>query len=1457
MALWKWDMIGSLSKFPLAMKKTLHTSLVAIAAALAAVDLAHAQSWSGLGSDQNWSTGNNWVGNAAPTSSGAVAFNDGPFPATTNVLGAVNNIVQPSQTIGSLTYANNGAVNDFETTLIPAGNTLTVAGNITVGNAGVAVNSAVTGGGTLAGGTGTSTLIVQYVNSSGAATWDLSHLTNFVFNSGGAGAAISLSTGSSSASGAINLANGSNNLTATTLSLGNNNTGGTGTMNLGHGTNNIFADTISMGIDKTFGVMQFLNNAGGGLKIANHTGTGRATINLGSVASSGSSSAKTTATMAFNGGTVNILAGTMTVGNRGNRTVNGGSGSNSGFLSFNNGVVDATTINMAINSSGAPGFGTISVGTSGTLKVGSGGLSLVNSSSTGISSGALIVTNGGSVICSNFIYKSTSQGTGAVTVAGSTLSVAGGIGTSNGVPVDFFNVTNSTLTLSLASVVPAVAVVNFNPDATVQDTINISALPTISQIPVQYKLITYTTAGGNLNKLVLGTLPPNFSGYVSNNVAGSSIDLVLTNGPVAKNDQWGGGVNNQWDTNSLDWTNNNVAVTYNDLDFVSFDDLSTITNVNLTGSRAPATWTMNNNTRAYIFTGSGKITGPVQLVMNASGSLTLTETGGDNFSGGIQINSGTVILDDTNGAIAGGLTINGGTVAQIGNNDGVGNLPGGTINVGGSLIFARTNNMSVGGGITGGGTVTQNGTGTLTFTGSETYSGNTLINAGTLALTGSGALPNSPNVTVNNATFSVSGVTAASSVATLNNLNMINSVLNVQVTYLQTNLVVSGLVNLGGVSNLVNVITLPPIASYPFTVALLRSQNAITGYNFVLGSLPAGSPANAGTIALSPDQTTVLLTLTAGPIGTRPSVTWSGVDAGNNGNTNWSDAQNWVTPGAPVATEKATFNNTASVGGSPFNAIGDGVGGIVNQGNVNNFVDLNFTNAGISYANTSTVHNTQIGSGLTLTENGSMLISGNGGLVSILGPGGTLLLNNPVNATTFNVEAATTPALDMSGLDVFNATASQFAVGFNLANNSATVGGIWYMAKTNIITTGNGSSGTSTTFLIGGSTTQNSAGNAQVYLGQTNSLSVDGILLGIGPSSGNVFEFNLNLVNPVAYIRGTTGGSSRVTLWTLGDDTVNVNNSVGGGNELADFTLGTLDARVGTLVIGQGAQGNMVNGGVIGTFNMAAGNLDVTTLSIGLGDNGKAGGNGNGVMNVTGGSVEANTLNLAVNGPAQTTGTLNLAGNATLVVSNAINLGTGTAGATLSLVSSTLKVFNGTIGTAANGLASLTLDGSTLQFNLDGSATPTINATNVTTGAMTTINLPVINNVFGTAQIPFLRYQGSDPFSALHLGAIPPGFTVTLVDDTANSTVDLNIVSPFKPTPPIHGFSVSGVTLNLTATNGQAGSQVILLGATNLTTPLAQWTPVLTNGFDSNGNLNLSTNVVNPAVPQEYFRLKQ
>lgn len=48
-----------------------------------------------------------------------------------------------------------------------------------------------------------------------------------------------------------------------------------------------------------------------------------------------------------------------------------------------------------------------------------------------------------------------------------------------------------------------------------------------------------------------------------------------------------------------------------------------------------------------------------------------------------------------------------------------------------------------------------------------------------------------------------------------------------------------------------------------------------------------------------------------------------------------------------------------------------------------------------------------------------------------------------------------------------------------------------------------------------------------------------------------------------------------------------------------------------------------------------------------------------------------------------------------------------------------------------------------------------------------------------------------------------------------------------------------------------------LLTSANLKLPLSQWTRVLTNQFDGNGNLNLSTNVINPADDQRFFILQR
>src|SRR5205823_5421288 len=153
------------------------------------------------------------------------------------------------------------------------------------------------------------------------------------------------------------------------------------------------------------------------------------------------------------------------------------------------------------------------------------------------------------------------------------------------------------------------------------------------------------------------------------------------------------------------------------------DSVTGTTNVYLTTTLLPGPVGCNNSLSNYVFSGTGKLSGSATLGKQGSGTLTLTETGGDDFTGGVTVNNGTLVLDNANSVISGGLTINGGTL-QVGNNDGNGALPGGAVTDNGALVFSRSNNLAVSTAIFGSGTVTQNGSGTLTLSAINGYTGN-------------------------------------------------------------------------------------------------------------------------------------------------------------------------------------------------------------------------------------------------------------------------------------------------------------------------------------------------------------------------------------------------------------------------------------------------------------------------------------------------------------------------------------------------------------------------------------------------------------------------------------------------------------------------------------------------------------------------------------------------------------
>jgi autotransporter-associated beta strand protein len=220
---------------------------------------------------------------------------------------------------------------------------------------------------------------------------------------------------------------------------------------------------------------------------------------------------------------------------------------------------------------------------------------------------------------------------------------------------------------------------------------------------------------------------------------------------------WNGAISGNWDTNTANWTITGGTTNFNPGSWVTFDDtLTGATNVVLTTTLTPGGMTFNNSISNYVVSGTGNLSGSTAIIKSGSGTVTLTETGGDNFSGGIAVNSGTLILDNTSPTLTGATVIGGSGILQVGNVDANGGLPSGVVTNNGLLVFNQTADLTAGNLFTGAGIFAQNGTNTLTLTAVNPFKGKTLVNAGTLALSGNGSLAAATNINLAaGATFNV------------------------------------------------------------------------------------------------------------------------------------------------------------------------------------------------------------------------------------------------------------------------------------------------------------------------------------------------------------------------------------------------------------------------------------------------------------------------------------------------------------------------------------------------------------------------------------------------------------------------------------------------------------------------------------------------------------------------------
>jgi hypothetical protein len=82
-----------------------------------------------------------------------------------------------------------------------------------------------------------------------------------------------------------------------------------------------------------------------------------------------------------------------------------------------------------------------------------------------------------------------------------------------------------------------------------------------------------------------------------------------------------------------------------------------------------------------------------------------------------------------------------------------------------------------------------------------------------------------------------------------------------------------------------------------------------------------------------------------------------------------------------------------------------------------------------------------------------------------------------------------------------------------------------------------------------------------------------------------------------------------------------------------------------------------------------------------------------------------------------------------------------------------------------------------------------------------------------------------------------------------------NNLSQVVKAPQFSGISVGGNGLVMSGSWGTPDGTYDVLVTTNVFLPLNQWTPLLTNQFDINGNFNF-TNIPDPGVPQQFYILQ-
>jgi fibronectin-binding autotransporter adhesin len=639
--------------------------------------------------------------------------------------------------------------------------------------------------------------------------------------------------------------------------------------------------------------------------------------------------------------------------------------------------------------------------------------------------------------------------------------------------------------------------------------------------------------------------------------------------------------------------------------------------------------------------------------------------------------------------------------------------------------------------------------------------------------------------------------------------------------------------------------------------------------------------------------------LVVAPVSNVTNLTWAGDGVANNWDTITTNWLNGANPDVYNDGDEVTFDDSGSTN-PPVNLTGTLQPAVVLV--TNNTRDYTFNGPGAISGSAGLV---KAGAGtLTLAEYGGDAFTG-----GIIVSGGSLVVSNYSAGMAGGIQVSNgTAVLDQAGpfsgnTLIYNGATVQVGVNDTfgaLPSGTVTMDGNLVFNRTDTFTVGNVISGASTGNLIISNfnnvtlTAANTyAGNIQVNSGTLTDSKIgasDGSSSGLGAAvagrmitvgtgatlnstvqnwfgGGGVADANL----PSITINGGTVNSARYT--TLGSVTLNdgaaltQSASDSGTYQGYQFRGGVTvgGSSASTISSGNGKDDDLGSNTVFNVADVtgdANPDLFVTTgLQNQSGDFGGAAGGltktGAGTMQLSGantytGNTTINAGTLALNSSGSISNSLDIAvaGGATFDVSGLSPAFALASFQTLSNSSST-AVLNGNAD-ASGGTISLTY----------ASGTPSLTIINgaltLSSGTMFKVNNTGAALAAGSYKLISAGTSGSVAGTAPSAVAVGGGGIVSGTRALAQiSGGELYLVVRAQPMPFITSAGLSGTTLTITATNGSADGQFVLLQSTNVALPLANWAPVLTNTFDGSGNLDLSTNIANPDAPQEFYILSQ